>query len=212
MKKYFWLFGGITVVTVAFFIPEQAGEMWNSLLLASIAGVLYLIILMSGHFKKIALRSKSIITAALTCMTALFMLMAVISYEQSQKQESNLAIIRSHIESQMAKAIIHEALLTTLKSFYDFESNSAGKSLSAAFYTKYDSLVSDNGIYRYSPDEERTLHIHVAKATADSIVLIAQSESISGLEKGFDNYDGQKGLIQTVGILTKSGISYERQN
>ncbi|MDZ7681229.1 MAG: hypothetical protein U5J63_05805 [Fodinibius sp.] len=40
-----WIIGGVLLTTVAFFIPEQAGSMWPSLMAASIVASAYLVLI-----------------------------------------------------------------------------------------------------------------------------------------------------------------------
>jgi hypothetical protein len=121
-----------------------------------------------------------------------------------------LVDIRKLIESGIAKNHINEMLLTTLRSYYSSEKDDAN--LGALFKFHYDSMMNGTKIDYYPSDEEQSPKIALIEATADSVIVVAYSNFVSGRSKAFKNHDGQTGHLQTRGILTAKGIEYEREN
>jgi hypothetical protein len=209
MKQLFWILGGALLVSAAFFIPEGAGQVWQSLLLSGIAVLFFLITYVFFQPKNSA-PNKNIAGVATGILLVLVGIHGWLGYQESIKQSENLVEIRKVIESGIAKNHINEMLLTTLRSYYSSEKDDAN--LGALFKFHHDSLMNDTEIKFYPSDEERSPKIELVKATADSVVIVAYSSFVSGRSTAFKNYDGQNGYLQTKGILTTEGIEYEREN
>ncbi len=214
MKKIItWIGVGILLSVVAFFIPEQSGNMWPSLIASAIVAGLYLIIFMAVWLRKInSAKKRKAIAITLTVFLVFSLASAVISYEGSVRQQETLSDIRVHLETNIVYHYIHEPLVKTLGKFYDDEISE--KNMGELFVTEYDSLINEDGVFAYGSQEpdEQTLFLYISKTSVDSVILVGESSYLKGTESDFDNWSGNKGRFQVRGILTKKGVDYERQN
>ncbi len=215
MKKniFVWIMGGIMVVAGAFFIPEQSGSMWPSVILSSVAAFLYTVVFSFVWLKEIESSVKrKAIGWTLTVLVVFSFASAAISYEGSSRQTDLLPEIRTTIETNIAETYIKEPLLKTLRA-YRVERESDDISLESLFKSSYDSLITNDGIFTHSDlKDDATLTIYVSQINSDSVSLIAESEYIDGRDPEFQNFSGNAGQYQTKGILTKEGVHYERTN
>lgn len=120
MKKLIlWITGGAAVVVGAFFIPEQSGSMWPSVVLSALAAFLYIIIFSVVWLKKIESPVKrKAIGWTLTALVVFSFASAAISYEGSSRQTELLPEIRTTIETSMAEMYIKEPLLKTFRAYH----------------------------------------------------------------------------------------------
>lgn len=215
MKKtiLLWIIGGVAVVTGAFFIPEQSGSMWPSVILSSIAAVIYIVVFSFVWLKKIESPVKrKAIGWTMTVLVVFSFISAAISYEGSNRQTELLPEIRTTIETSIAEVYIKESLLKTLRA-YHLEQESDGITLGSIFKSSYDSLITRDSIFSHSDlEDDATLTIYVSQISSDSVSLIAESEYIDGRDPEFQNFSGNTGQYQSKGILTKKGVHYERTN
>lgn len=214
MKKIIvWISFGVLLTAGAFFIPEQSGSMWPSVMAASVVAFLYVIAFSAIWLPKIqSSKKRKVIAACFTILLVFSAASALISYEDSVRQRENLSEIRSQIENDLVYGFIHKPLVETLGRFY--RNNDAGENIGALFTSRYDSLIGQGGLFRYgNPDsDDQTLFLYVSEAKADSVVLIGESSYLEGRNSGFKNFSGNDGRFQVRGILTSKGVDYERQN
>lgn len=215
MKKTIigWVTGGILLVTAAFFIPEQSGSMWSSVILGCLAAFLYLIAFSFVWLRKIESPVKrKAIRWALGILMVFSFISAALSYESSSRQSELLSAIRTNIENNIAEIYTKEPLLKTLRA-YHLEKKSNDISIGSLFKTKYDSLIGRDCVFSYGTlGEESTLMIYLSQLSPDTVSLVAESRYIDGNDPGFKNFSGSTGLFQTQGILTSEGVHYERRN
>ncbi|MDZ7716855.1 MAG: hypothetical protein U5J95_11645 [Balneolaceae bacterium] len=211
-KIFLWILGGALLATGAFFIPEQSGSMWPSLFLSSSAVLIYLAAFCFVWLKKIQSATKrKAIGWTLGILVVFSGISAAISYESSQRQKETLVTIRSTIETGIIQNYVNEPLLKTLRAHAQGsgDSNDFGK----LFRAEYDSLITEEGMLAYDKDrDDNTVFVYMAKASADSLVLIGESAYLKGESSDFKNHSGETGRYQVKGILTSGGIDYERAN
>ncbi|HKI44997.1 MAG TPA: hypothetical protein VKA08_06630 [Balneolales bacterium] len=214
MKRIIWLSGGILFVTAAFFVPGSTGSVWFSILLGFIAAVVYLVALYTYWFKNIRSKSARIgILTTLLLLTIISAVSSVLNYSSGRSQAAMLATYRKNIEIRCLHSYINEPLLYTLASRYDRDGHAGYRTMAAAFHSKYDSLITTDHEFRYGENGKiYTWKIYVAKAHADSVVLVGESEFLKGSDPAFRNFSGDKGRYQVEGILTPKGVQYERTN
>ena len=220
MKKiFYWMIGGIVLTVIAFFIPDQSGSMWPSVIASATMAFLYLgispLLFHTGIFLAVWLpkinssTKRKAIAGLFTVLFIFSIASAVISYEGSVQQRQMLRDIRKTVENSMAHSLIQESLIKTMAKF---DSNS-DQNVGNVFTSRYDSLITEDSLFTYgSRTEDQTLFLYLAKATADSVVLIGESRYIEGQKEDFKNFSGNKGDFQVQGILTSKGVDYERQN
>ena len=212
MKQiFYWMIGGVLLTTAAFFVPEQSGSMWPSVISASTVATGYLGIFLAVWLRKLSSsRKKTVIAVVCTTLIVFSGATAIISYEGSMRQQDTLVEIRETIERGISYNHIQKPLMDTFSTYHNTGSNNMGQ----LFVSRYDSIITDDQAFQYEKrdEDEQTLFLHVAKTTADSVVLVGESTILNGRQSDFNNYSGSEGRYQVKGILTSKGIDYERQN
>jgi len=214
MKKIIlWVGIGIIVTLVAFFIPEQSGSIWPSVIASSIAALIYLLVLMIMMLPKITSSSKrKVIGWTLSLVIFGSAVSAIISYVGTQRQADTLSEIRYTIDSKVAELFVKKPMLKTLQA-YHAEKRADNSSIGSLFVQKYDSLITEDSLFAHEGiSDNEMLTIYLAKANADGIVLITESSYIDGKNANYQNFSGAKGQYQTKGVLTTKGVHYERTN
>lgn len=211
MDKIKWISGGILFVCLVFFIAGYSDTLWAAILFGSLAALIYLFVLSVVWLKKIESKvTRTAITSTIILFILLSSFSAILNLQSSTRHTSLLASIHHNIETAYLRANINEPLLNTLRTRYR---NNKYQTVSAAFYTNYDSLITLKHEFLYGGNsKEHTWHIYLAKAHADSVVLIGESTYLKGKNSHFLNYSGKTGNYQVEGILTSQGVYYERKN
>ncbi len=212
MKKIiWWIVGGTLLTTIAFFIPEQSGSLWPSVISSSIVALLYIIVFSIVWLPKIESKTKRIAIAVTFGVLVVFSAAsATISYEGSVRQLDLMPEIRTTIETGVAEAFIKDPLLETLRMYHSDDTN---QNMGEVFITKYDSLITKDSLFTYGHrDDDQTLFLYVDEASSDRVVLIGESSYVDGNNAEFTNFSGTTGRYQVRGILTSKGVDYERQN
>lgn len=213
MKKIiWWIVGGVFLTAIAFFIPEQSGSMWPSMISSSIVILLYLIVFLIVWLPKIESRTKR---RAVTITFAVIIIgsavSATLSYKSSANQLKVMPEIRTTIDAALAETFIKKPLLETLRMYHSSENTN--RNIGEIFTTRYDSLITRDSLFTYgSRSEDQTIYMYVDESSSEHVVLIGESSYIDGNDADFDNFSGAEGRYQVRGILTLKGIDYERQN
>jgi len=210
MKTLFlWMAGGISLVTGIFFVPEQSGSLWPSVILSSFAAFLYILAFSLVWIKKIQSEQKrKLIGWTLAILVVFSIASASLSYIGSEYQARNLSAIRSTIETNLARIHVREPLTKTLTEYYSEKNKNGDITIGQLFREKYHSLTTTDRIFR----QGEMLTVYLAKASSDSVVLVAESAYKDGKESTFKNFSGAEGRYETRGILTAEGVRYERTN
>ena len=212
MKKiFYWMIGGVLLTTAAFFIPEQSGSIWPSLAAASVAAAVYLVVFLAVWVRKFSSpQKKKVVVVTCTVLLVFSGISAVISYEGGVRQQRTLDEIKRTIEQGISYSYIHKPLIKTFAAYY----NGSQEGLGTLFVSRYDSLITEERLFQFGrrSDGDSPLLLHVAKTTADSVVIVAESKQVGGRANNFDNFSGARGKYQVRGILTSKGVDYERQN
>lgn len=208
----FWMVGGVALVSIAFFIPDQSAGIWPSVLWSTIAALLYTVVFSIRWLKEIPASKKQITFGVMLSVLVICSgIMAAISYNNSLRQEKVLTNIRSFIEENIAYSHIRGPLSRTLRAYYTAENGT--DEIGELFISRYDSLITEEGRYLYSDNSvDQTLQIYLAESAADSVILIGESSYLEGKDNSFENFSGENGHYQVKGILTEQGVVYERSN
>lgn len=213
MKKIFWWIGvGIFITAGAFFIPVQSGSLWPSVISASVAAFIYVVVFLAVWLPKIQpARKRKAIAVTLTVLLVFSGGSAMLSYESSVRQKERLKNIRTHLEKEIIKSYIQKPMLVTLRGYYNSEYDDTG--LGQVFKAKYDSLVTQDSLFTFgNRNENQSIFIYLANASPDTLVLVGESSIVEGKNGDFENYSKEKGRFQVRGILTSNGVDYEREN
>jgi|GEM_PF-1053362 len=217
MKKtiFYWMGGGVLLVTGAFFIPGQSGSLWPSLIWAGVAALLYLLTFYFVWIRRFGSATKrKAIGGVLAVIIAGSLVSAGISFENSRRQSSVMKEIRKTIDSGVFEVQIKQAMLKTLRQ-YHVENTGNGVGIGELFLQNNDSLITDDSLFYPKGLEQRMpdlIAIRLAVAKPDCVVLLAESGYVEGRDANFKNESGSRGKFQTRAILTKEGVQYERIN
>jgi len=136
---------------------------------------------------------------------------AVINYQQSTYQSKLLVEIQGTIEKGIAYNYINQSLFKTFRDYHN--SDNGDQNMGQLFSATYDSLVTEDGRFLYGDtQDDESLQMYVAKVSADSVVLIAESKVLDPQDADFQNFSGGNGWYQSRAIITSKGVDYERQN
>jgi hypothetical protein len=206
-----WLAGGVSFVTIAFFIPAQTNELWSQFYAAGIATVIYLIALLIYILRKSISMKIKIITACFSILALGSAVAASIEADiQSHWQQNRLLEVRGIIGRGEMLNKLSTPLLETLKQYY--QNNSSGeKTLSQVFQNLHSGVVVGSNINKPQFDGDTTKVI-VHTLERDRIILVSQETFIHGRNPDFLNLNGQKGMIQEKCTLTEKGVKYESEN
>jgi len=221
MRKTFliWLAGGLLITTIAFFIPEQTGSLWPSIILSGSTAILYLIFFAWFWIGEVNLSSKrQLIGWTLAVLIGFSISSAGVSYQSTERQVEFLDYIRLTIEKGIAEVHIKESLLKTLRDYQNLKEKESGPSLGDLFHSNYDSLLKEEGQFLYDgttkrgEEYDKSMKIFLTHSSADSVVLVAESFHLEGRDSTYKNLSGAAGRLQTQGVLTEKGVRYERVN
>ncbi len=208
---FLWLAGGISFVTIAFFLPPQTNELWPQFYSAGIAAIIYLIALLVYVLRKPISAKARIITAICSFLVLGSAVFASIEADmQSHWQQNKLLEIRGLIGREIMASQMPKQLLETLKIYYQ-QKQKESESLAQIFRRTNAGATVGSNIYTpaYPGD---SLKIIVQTLEPERVVLVSQETFIQGRDSLFGNYNGQKGMIQEKCTLTKLGVKYESEN
>lgn len=218
MKKLGWIVGAAVLVAIAFFIPGTAGYIWTPVTSGMIVAGLFLAGLVIYIFRNSRSRLyQGVAIGLLAVLAASVVYSGIYQYNSSTWFDDNLQDIRKTIEKGIMLVHMQEPLLKTLKEYHNREGTQT--SVSSLFQKRYgDNLEKRDGGLRFIPagqrdnaDEPPYLYL---KETAgkDSVILVGHSGFVDGWDPEFNNFNGLKGQMQYKAILTKEGVSYEKEN
>lgn len=217
MKRLGWIIGVAVVVAIAFFIPEQKGEIWTSVFSAmSVVSLLFIGLLYYVYKKGGSTADKSIGVGLIMLLAALSVFNGYNQYRASVFQAETLPKIRKTIERGIVLSHTYQPMLKTLRKYH--QSGNGEMSLEKRFKERHEEKIRPmNGQLRYIPnpqkDSAESPYLYYVKtATPDTVVLVGQSMQVPGKNTAFTNYNGQTGLLQYRATLTKGGVDYVREN
>jgi hypothetical protein len=206
-----WLVSGIVFVSVAFFIPSKSTELWPQFYAGGIAAIIYLIALLLYAVRKpVSIKARIIATACSIITLGALIFSSIQMDNQSHWQADKLMQIRGIIGRGTMTCMIPQPLFKTLKVFH--EQGLIKKETIAQIFQRLNDNASVGSNIHKPENEGDILKIFVQSLEPDRVVLVSQETFVKGRNPEFNNYNGQKGMIQERCILTAMGIKYESEN
>lgn len=220
MNKLLWIIGGCVLAAIAFIIPDQTGTLWTSLFSALAVAGLFILGLIIYTVRNSQSKGDLILgLAVLVLLATLASISGTTHYKQARWSYDLLTKqVIGTIHQGIARVHLNEPLLRTLESYHRNEL-AADRSLQQIFHERYgDALVRDATNIRYFPAELKETRdkppflYYDSTDTRNEVVLVGLSNYGNGLSPDFTNYDGANGNMQFKAVLTKKGVSYDREN
>ncbi len=206
-----WLVIGVTLVTVAFFLPGKNIELWPSINAAGFAAAIYLAALVAYTMRKPFPVRTRVITRVIFLATSVATVFGWIgSNTQSHWQRNKLLQIRGVIARGIIMPEMQRSLLDVLKIYYqqDFKQKEPLGQIIQRIYAP--GTVGTN-IHKAWGKGDSTM-VYVASVSNSEVVLIGQEMNVRGRNPEFKNYNGRVGMIQERATLTAKGVKYESEN
>jgi hypothetical protein len=206
-----WVVGGVIFVSLAFLLTPFSMDLWPSLNAAGIAGVVYLIAMMTYALRKpLEVRVRVGIGIAAIVVLALGAFTWVRMQNQTEWQAQTLVMIRGVIGRGTMLYDMKEASLKTLDEFYQ-QRGAKKESLADVFCKEHAGAAVGANVHK--PEWERDQRqVIVTKLEPTMIELLSQETYVKGRDPQFKNHNGQVGMIQEKVILTEKGITYVSEN
>jgi len=208
---FIYLVGGIILVSSAFFIPAHSTELWPQFYAAGIAAIIYLIALLLYAVRKPVSIKACIVAIACFLITLSALIFSSIQMDkQSHWQADKLMQIRGTIGRGVMMNKMPPPLFKTLKVFH--EQGSIKKETISQIFQRLNNNASVGSNISKPIYEGDSLKLFIKELEPDRVELVSQETYVKGRNPQFDNYNGQKGMIQEKCILTARGIKYESEN
>lgn len=218
-NKVWWIVGAVVIVAIAFFIPDRTGEIWASVVGAMIAvGIFYLGLLVYIFRNGKSSTDKMVGAGVIVLLTSLIVTHGFLQYRGSTFQHHTLTDIRASIEKGIISFRGQKPFLKTLQAYYSGTTNQ-DSTLEEIFKARYgDNIQKDSDLVRFVPEaqkdniDESPYFYYNETGSTNRLVLVGQSLLVEGRDSTFENYNGQKGLMQYRIRLTRRGVDYVREN
>jgi hypothetical protein len=206
-----WIVGGIIFVSIAFFIPSSSTELWPQFYTAGVAAIVYLIALLIYAVRKpVSIKARVIAIVCFGFTLGGITFSSIQMDSNAHWQINKIMQIRGIIGRGTMTYMMPQPLFKTLKVFH--EQRSIKKETIAQIFQRLNDNVSV-GSNIYKPEYEGDiLKIFVKALEPDRVELVSQETFVKGRNPQFNNYNGQKGMIQEKCVLTARGITYESEN
>ncbi len=206
-----WIVCGVIVVSLVFFLTPSAMDLWPSLNAAGIAGVVYLIAMLTYALRKpLEIRARVWIGIAAIVVLALGAFTWVREQGQTEWHAETLMRIRGVIGRGVMLNDMREPTIKILDEFY--QQRGVKKESLADIFRKQNSGVSVGANIHKPEWEGDHWQVIVAKLEPSAIELLSQETFVKGRDPQFKNHNGQVGMIQEKMILTEKGTTYVSEN
>ena len=206
-----WMFGGIILVSLAFFLPARTVEIWPSLNAAGIGVLIYIIALLVYILRNPVPVKHRIIVGVLAFISviALGAHWTGMMYTTQWQQNQLLAINSRNVRATM----ISDAPISLLSVLEKYHAQGKTKRLSLAkiFLQEYPQAIIGSNIHTSSVGDDST-RIFVNTLSDSMIILTASHAYARGRTADFLPYWGRKGAIQERYVLTEKGVRHESDN
>ena len=206
-----WIVAGVSVVSLVFLLTPSSTELWPSLNAAGIAGVIYLIAVMSYALRKpMGLRTRAWIGAAAIVVLALGAFTWVRMQQETEWQAESMVRIRGVIGRGVMRHYMSSAAITALGEFYG-QVGSKKETLADVFRKQYPEVAVGANIHKPEWEGDQW-QVIVTKLEPGTIELLSQETFAKGRDLQFKNRNGQVGMIQEKFILTEKGMTHVSEN
>jgi len=206
-----WIVGGVIIVTLVFLLTPSSMDLWPSLNAAGIAGVVYLIAMMTYALRKpMEMRVRAWIGIAAIFVLVLGGFTWVRMQQESEFHAETLIKVRGIIGRGIMLYGLREPPVKTLDEFYR-QRGSRKESLADIFRKQNSGAAVGTNIHKPEWEGDQS-QVIVAKLEPAMIELLSQETYVKGRDPQFKNHNGQVGMIQEKVILTEKGITYVSEN
>lgn len=197
--------------TAAYFIIGSLASSVSVSLGVSLAGLLFIAFKYSGKYLTKAYRI-GVILILIAGSTGI-VLASYNIINNAHKQKRTLLTVGGQISEGELLMRLKDISIKTLKEYYGGnEKKNLGDAFSLLYPVKDKDTRAVEMIYGNYDSTKASGLIYVDSLTADKITLIAQSTVFKGIDKGFANMSGGKGMVQVKLRITEKGGYYEIQN
>jgi hypothetical protein len=207
-----WIVCGVIVVSGVFLLTPTSPELWPALNTAGIAGAIYLLA-MTAYALRRPLRTNLRVGVGIAAVVilALGTFTWVRMQQETEWHAERLMKVRGTIgRGVMRYDIMSTTGIGTLYEFYQ-QQGTQKESLADVFRRKYEGAAPGLNIHKPEWDGD-VRQVIIARLEPDLIELVAQETYVKGRDPLFKNYNGQFGMMQEKGTLTKKGIVYVSEN
>jgi len=207
-----WLLVGITIVTIAFFLPGNSPELWPSMDTAGIIAVLYIAALIIYTLRHPFPVRTRIIAGICSIVVLGFIITTWITLEnQSYWQRETLLSIRSEIGRNCILPEVPNDLIEVLELFHT-QGKVKNTTLGQIFQKTHPHATVRSNIHQSHEPWDTSMVCTLTVLTDTQIIVVAQDRYARGRNPLFENTNGKKGTIQEKFILTAQGVSHESEN
>lgn len=206
-----WVVAGVIIVSLVFLLTPPSLDLWPSLDAAGIAGVVYLIAMLTYALRKpVETKVRIWISIAAIVVLALGAFTWMKMQAQTEFQAEMMMKIRGVIGRGVMRRYLSEVPLKTLDEFYQQRGPNKA-SLADIFCKENPGAAVGANIHR--PEWEGDWwKVVVTKLEPSTIELLSQETYVKGRDPQFKNRNGQVGMMQEKSILTEKGITYVSEN
>ena len=213
---FVWLFAGIVLAALSYFLPVRGTDLWPSVNPAGIAALVYCTALVIYIVRKPFPGRVRALAYTLLVVCGLSAFLSWRSWEEASRwQRGRVTDILGLIERSVEEARTYDTLTAVLKEYYSPQ-NRRTRSLGEIFLTKYPGCREGRPIVvrRFNdPRVERdTTYIYPVKVSDTMIVLAVSHEYARGRDPAFTNVNGRTGMVQIRETLTPKGIRHDTDN
>jgi hypothetical protein len=136
---------------------------------------------------------------------------SIMSDVRTQRQAQYMSTSWSILERYKMINIMTKPFLKTLQIFHQ-QVPEKKESLAQIFQRLNDNASEGSNINKKPDFKGDSLKTYILVLHPDRVELVSQEVFYKGRNPQFNNYNGQKGMIQERCILTARGITYESEN
>ena len=206
-----WMFGGIILVSLAFFLPARTVEIWPSLNAAGIGVLIYIIALLVYILRNPVPVKHRIIVGVLAFISVIALGAHWTGMHRTTHwQQNRLTGIHSSLVRSVMASDAPISLLSVLEE-YHAQGKMKKLSLAKTFLQEYPQAIIGSNIHTSSVGDDST-RIFLTTLSDSMIVLTASHAYSRGRTADFLPYWGRKGTIQERFVLTEKGVRHESDN
>lgn len=216
MKFINWFLIGSACVGIPFFALYHPYDLWPPIAAGIAGGIIFFLFLFVGSIAKhFSPKEKIFFGLAHSIFIVAFVAYSVVFYTTTSFQRENLHSIRSTIGSHIIiEDEIYRRAIVLLRTYYDQPIQGKQRSLVEVFQSLYQQKI-NNGMFIPNtgiPNFTGPTWTYI-QYSGDSLVQFISIDSIGkGLKGDFKGMNGLTGKIQYTALITKRGVSYERNN
>jgi hypothetical protein len=206
-----WIAAGVAAVSLAFLLAPHSTELWPALNVAGIAAAIYLFALLLYVSRgPLPFRWRAIVGIVTIVVVPCTAFTWIRMEDQSRWQAAQVMKIRAVVGKGIRLYEMPRPLVKTLAAYHE-QSPGRKESLGDVFRRLHKGATAGSNIYKPQREGD-TMTMIVETLEPDRVALVSQETYVRGRDLGFENYNGQKGMVQEKFILTERGITHVSEN